>query len=158
MFYILLRKRAFHIRLGPFFYRKIRFWKETFPFLQNTPVEFFGVPLDDEILLQAPTEFVLAVCQGAVTEETYDEHLSQLLSGSKGKSQVLKSFFKVLAGLEMEDQEECFEAIVETLTQLDGTTDKLAHVIKRLETGKLRRLGGMVVLLCYRVWGEMSSL
>ncbi|XP_068737141.1 uncharacterized protein [Montipora capricornis] len=28
---------------------------------QNTPVEFFGVPLDDEILLQAPAEFVQCV-------------------------------------------------------------------------------------------------
>ena len=132
-----IRQKTFHILLVPFFYRKKLF-------LQNTPVEFFGIPLNDEILLQAEAHLVLAACRRLVAEEVYQQHYSHLSRGNRPGSQVLQNFFMFLAALKMEVQEECFEAIINIT---DAT--RLAHVIQRLQEGKRRTLGSMVVLLFY---------
>ncbi|XP_068705854.1 uncharacterized protein [Montipora foliosa] len=98
---------------------------------QNTPVEFFGIPLNDEILLQAEAHIVLAACRSLVAEEVYQEHYTHLSSGNRPRSQVLQNFFTYLAALSMEVQEECFEAIINIT---DAT--RLAHVIQRLQEGR----------------------
>ena len=103
--------------------------------LQKTPVEFFGVPLNDEILLQARASDVLGACRSFVTDDVYEGHFHRLTNGNETEKQVLKSFFEVLAGLESADQEECFEAIVNTLRR---NIEGLTHVVERLQTGKKR--------------------
>lgn len=104
--------------------------------LQRIPVEFFGVPVNDEILLQARADLVLGICRPFVTDEVYEGHLHRLTNGIETNKQVLKSFFEVLAGLDSADQEECFEAIVNQLSTEEG----FAHVVERLQTGKQRSL------------------
>ena len=106
--------------------------------LQKIPVEFFGVSVNDEELLQARAEIVLAICKPFVTDEIYDGHLHRFTNGFETSKQVLKSFFKVLAGLDSVDQEKCFEAIV---NQLSGSTDDVSiELAGRLQTGKQRCL------------------
>lgn len=104
--------------------------------LQKVPVEFFGVPVNDEILLQARAEIVLGICRPFVTDEVYEGHLHRLTNSIETNKQVLKSFFEVLAGLDSANQEECFEAIVYQLSTEEG----LRHVVERLQTGKQRSL------------------
>ena len=107
--------------------------------LQKIPVEFFGVPVNDEILLQARTEIILAICRPHVTDDIYEGHRHRLTNSIETNKQVLKSFFEVLAGLDSEDQEKCFEAIVNKLLS-SSTVEGFAHVVERLQTGKQRSL------------------
>jgi len=99
--------------------------------LQKKPVEFFGVPLND--LLDAPAPLVLGTCKTFVTDETYEAHFHRLTSGNQTPTQVLRSFFEVLAGLDFDVQEECFKAIVKVLRAQSGSM----HVAERLQEGKI---------------------
>ena len=54
----------------------------------------------------------------------------------QGERRVLRSFFEFLAGLTLENQQSCFEAIVRKLRN-QGNLD---HIIQRLEKGKLNLL------------------
>ena len=105
--------------------------------LQKIPVEFFGVPVNDEILLQARADLVLGICKPFVTDEIYEGHFHRFINSIQTNKQVLKSFFEVLAGLGSEAQKECFEAIVNQPSR--GAEEGFVHVVERLETGKKKR-------------------
>lgn len=94
-------------------------------------MEFFGVPVNDEILLEASTSLVLSVGKRFVDRKTYDDHHEA--SGSK--LTVLQSFFEALAGMTSELQDQCFEALVSELSKSEGTI----HVAERLREGMLTR-------------------
>ena len=93
-------------------------------------MEFFGVPLNDDILLQARPEHVLAIGKRFVDSNIYDDHLHRLTTGNK--IQTLQSFFEVLAGLEIQVQDECFEELVKELSDVGVYT----HVVTRLRKGE----------------------
>ena len=103
---------------------------------QKIPVEFFGVPVNDEILLQARADLVLGICKPFVTGDIYEGHLHRLTNSIETNRQVLKSFFEVLAGMDSAAQEECFKAIVNQLSR--SSEEGFAHVVERLKTGKQR--------------------
>ena len=98
--------------------------------IQTTPVDFFGVPISDKILLQARAEEVLTIGKRFVDSSTYNGHLSCLSSGSD--EEVMQSFFEALAVLTSERQDECFQALVTEL--------KYGPVVDRLHEGKVRIL------------------
>ena len=102
--------------------------------LQKTPVEFFGVPLNDAHLLDADVGYVLAACRGFVSDELYQGHFTRLTSGKQTRTQVLKSFLENLAGLDSKRQDDCFDAIVNILQE---TKEGSMHVAKRLREGKV---------------------
>ena len=106
---------------------------QPFP-LQKTPVEFFGVPLDDAHLLDADVGYVLAACRGFVSDEVYQGHFTRFTSGNQTRTQVLKSFLENLAGLDSKSQDDCFDAIVNILKE---NKDGSKHVAKRLREGKV---------------------
>lgn len=100
---------------------------------QKTPVEFFGLPFDDQILHEARfTDGILAGCSGVLAEigkkRIYDDHLS--ISPTR---EAMKSFFTELAKLSPEHQEMCFEEIVKTLSKMG---EGVKHVEDRLRKGK----------------------
>ena len=95
--------------------------------LQTTPLDFFGVPVKDKILLQAPAEEVLTIGKRFVNRTTYISHLRRL--SSESDEEVMQSFFEALAGLTSERQDECFQALV---TELE-----YGHVVDRLHEGKV---------------------
>ena len=101
--------------------------------LQKTPVEFFGVPLNDAHLLDADVGCVLGACRGSVSDEVYKKHFTRLTSGNQTPTQVLKSFLENLAELDSEKQNGCFEAIVKVHKELyeEGSV----HVVHRLQEG-----------------------
>ena len=101
--------------------------------LQKTPVEFFGVPLDDAHLLDADVGYVLAACRGFVSNELYQEHFTRLTSGNRTPSQVLKSFLENFAELDSEHQDGCFDAIVKMHEEMNE--EGSVHVVKRLREG-----------------------
>ena len=91
-------------------------------------MDFFGVPVSDQKLLEAPAVGVLAIARRFVDSITYNSHLRRLSSGSD--EEVMQSFFEVLAGMTSERQDECFHALVTELTYCE-------HVIDRLKEGKV---------------------
>ena len=90
-------------------------------------MDFFGVPVNDKILLQARAEEVLTIGKRFVNRTTYISHLRRM--SSENDEQVMHSFFEVLAGLASECQDECFQALV---TELE-----YGHVVGRLHEGKV---------------------
>ena len=90
-------------------------------------MDFFGVSVSDQILLEARAGEVLGICKQFVDSSMYNSHLSRLSSASE--EEVLQSFFEDLAGLTSELQDECFQALVAEL--------KYEHVIGRLKEGKV---------------------
>ena len=90
-------------------------------------MDFFGVPVSDQILLEARPDEVLGIAKQFVPSSTYNSHLSRLSSGRD--DEVMQSFFESLAGLKSELQDECFQALVTEL--------KYEHVIDRLKEGKV---------------------
>ena len=90
-------------------------------------MDFFGVPLRDQILLEPRAEEVLAIGKRFVDSATYNTHLRRL--SAEGDEEVLHTFFEVLAGLTSERQDECFQALVTELNY--------PHVIERLRKGKV---------------------
>ena len=106
---------------------------------QSAPVEFYGIPLKDEILLEAPARIVIAACRGKIDEGKYKDFCKQC--EGQGDHRVLESFFKFVAGLTLENQESCFEDIVCILRiQGSSTEGSLDHIIQRLQKGKLNLL------------------
>ena len=83
--------------------------------------------------MDADVGYVLAACQGFVSDEVYKEHFTCLTSGNQTATQVLKSFLENLAELDPEKQNGCFEAIVKVHKQLyeEGSV----HVVHRLQEG-----------------------
>ena len=95
--------------------------------LQATPVEIFGVPLNDSDLLDADLKYVWVACRPFISRGTYE-------APESGGTEALKSFLRVLAGLDPKDQDKCFKAIVDELRKASECGFK--HVVKRLEEGK----------------------
>ena len=99
-------------------------------FSQKTPVEFFGVPLDDNsILHDAPFSEILAECRGVLEEmnkgSIWRSHVDRNVDG-----QNRCSFYKALASLPPDDQQKCFEKIVECLQESEGTKHIADHLLK----------------------------
>ena len=99
-------------------------------FSQKTPVEFFGVPLDDNsILHDAPFPEILAECRGVLEEmnkgSIWRSHVDRNANG-----QNRCSFYKALANLLPDDQQKCFEKIVECLQRSEGTKHIADHLLK----------------------------
>ena len=99
-------------------------------FSQKTPVEFFGVPLDDNsILHDAPFPEILAECRGVLEEmnkgSIWRSHVDRNVDG-----QNRCSFYKALASLPPDDQQKCFEKIVECLQRSEGTKHIGGHLLK----------------------------
>ena len=90
-------------------------------------MDFFGVSISDEILLEARADEVLGICRQFVDSSVYNSHLRRQSSASE--EEVLQSFFEALAGLTSELQDECFQALVAEL--------RCEHVIGRLKKGKV---------------------
>lgn len=89
---------------------------------QKTPVEFFGVPFDDDTLHEAPFEGpygILTACKGVLDkvgqEHIYDDH-KELIS-KLPEREVKKSFLKELSKLDPQDKQECFDKIDTTLKE-----------------------------------------
>ena len=101
--------------------------------LQTTPVEFFGVPLNDQELLDADPRYVLGACKRFISPGTYEEHFTHLNSGYRTPKQVLRSLLEVLAELDSKDQDECLEAIIHALRE--ASEEGFSHVIERLQKG-----------------------
>ena len=89
-------------------------------YLQKTPVEFFGIPVNDEILSSPRPENVLGIGKQFVGSEVYDDLLSRFSKGNMNQKQTIKSFYEALAGLKIEIQDECFEALVEKLSDFNA--------------------------------------
>ena len=67
---------------------------------QKTPVEFFGVPLNDQTLLEANPNYVLSACRPFLSHDTYEEHCNLLNNGYRTPKQALMSLLQVVAGLD----------------------------------------------------------
>ena len=103
--------------------------------LQKTPVEFFGVPLNDQMLLDADPKYVLSACRPFLSKDTYEEHFIHLNSGYRTPKQVLMSLLQFVAGLDPNSQDECFEAVVSALRE--ASNEGFLHVIERLQKGNM---------------------
>ena len=101
---------------------------------QKTPVEFFGVPLDDRDLADAPLTDMLAACKGVLEEidrgDIYDHHTCN--TGSSDRAAV-RRLFEAFARLPPEHQQKCFVTIVRFLK---GRGEGLIHIADRLLNGK----------------------
>jgi len=93
---------------------------------KTTPVDFFGVPVGDETLLDARAEEVLAIGKEFVDSKTYNSYLRRLASESD--EEVMQNFYVAVAGLTSERQDEFFQSLVAKL--------KYTHVIDRLKEGR----------------------
>ena len=102
---------------------------------QKTPVEFFGVPLNDQTLLDADPNYVLSACRPFLSNDAYQEHFNHLNSGNRTPQQALRSLLQVVAGLDPNSQDECFEAVVSALR--GASNEGFLHVIERLQEGNM---------------------
>ena len=102
---------------------------------QKTPVEFFGVPLNDQTLLDADPKYVLSACRPFLFNDTYEEHFNHLNGGYRTPKQALMSLLQVVAGLDPNSQDECFEAVVSALRE--ASNEGFLHVIERLQEGNM---------------------
>lgn len=104
---------------------------------QETPVEFFGLPFDDDILHEARfvgEDGILTACSGVLHDigkrEIYSNHLDLFTKMSEGDA--MKSFLMALSRLPQEDQQQCFDAIVGKLEE--GGTG-MCNIKNHLEKG-----------------------
>ena len=102
---------------------------------QKTPVESFGVPLNDQTLLDADPNYVLSACRPFLSTDAYQEHFNHLNSGYRTPQQALMSLLQVVAGLDPNSQDECFEAVVSALRE--ASNEGFLHVIERLQEGNM---------------------
>ncbi|PFX16329.1 hypothetical protein AWC38_SpisGene19409 [Stylophora pistillata] len=100
--------------------------------MMKTPVEFFGIPVNDEILSNPRARDVLAIGKQFVGSEVYEDLLHRLEKASLNERQTIQSFFEILAGLNIEFQNGCFDALVKKLSTHGG----YQHVADRLKEGK----------------------
>ena len=81
---------------------------------------------------------MIAACRGKIDEDSYQDFCKQL--DNQAECAVLRSFFEFLAGLTLENQESCFEDILDALRVEGSSTEGIDHIIQRLEKGKLNLL------------------
>ena len=55
----------------------------------------------------------------SLVQRCYDDLLSRLSKGNINQKQTIQSFYEALAGLKIETQDECFEALVEELSDFN---------------------------------------
>ena len=91
-----------------------------FFFRQKTPVEFFGLPFDDDIFRDAPFEGphgILTSCNGVLRdigrERIYDDYLD--LFSKSPEREVKEKFLMELSKLHPEYKQRCFDNIVSAL-------------------------------------------
>ena len=100
--------------------------------LQKTPVQFFGIHLDNSDLTDAPLTEMLAACKGVLEGISRGDIYERHNTGSSKRADVAE-FFEDLARLSLENQQKCFDSIVEFL-KLRGKG--VEHVVDRLLKGK----------------------
>ena len=83
-------------------------------------MEFFGIPVNDEILSNPRPEHVLGIGKQFVGSEVYDDLLSRFSKGNMNQKQTMQSFYEALAGLKIEIQDKCFEVLVKELSEYVG--------------------------------------
>ena len=94
-------------------------------------MEFFGIPVNDEILSNPRARDVLAIGKQFIGSEVYEDLLHRLEKASLNERQTIQSFYEILAGLNIEFQNGCFEALVKKLSTHGG----YQHVADRLKEG-----------------------
>ena len=94
-------------------------------------MEFFGIPVNDEILSNPRPENVLGIGKQFVGSKVYDDLLSRFSKGNMNQKQTMQSFYEALAGLKIETQDEYFEALVKEMSRYD-TFEFVGH---RLQEG-----------------------
>ena len=98
-------------------------------------MDFFGIPVNDDILLSPRPEQLLAIGKQFLgSAEVYDDLLDRLSSANMNDSydsHPIKSFYEALAGLEIEIQDECFKVLIEGLNEIGV----YGFVIERLKKG-----------------------
>ena len=94
-------------------------------------MEFFGIPVNDEILSNPRPEHVLGIGKQFVGSEVYDDLLSRFSKGNMNQKQTMQSFYEALAGLKIEIQDKCFEVLVKELSEYVG----FECVVDRLKEG-----------------------
>ena len=104
---------------------------------QKTPVEFFGLPFDDQALRDASLMGrygILTACNGVLQDigkgEVYNEHLD--LASKFSETEVMKKFLMTLSKLSPQDRQKCFDSIVDKLGE--GGLG-LEHIKDRLVKG-----------------------
>ena len=80
-------------------------------------MEFFGIPVNDEILSNPRPEHVLRTGKQFIGSEVYDDLFFPLNMNQK---QTMQSFYEALAGLKIEIQDKCFEVLVKELSEYVG--------------------------------------
>ena len=70
-----------------------------------------------------------------LSNDTYEEHFIHLNSGYRTPKQALVSVLQVVAGLDPNSQDECFEAVVSALRE--ASNEGFLHVIERLQKGNM---------------------
>ena len=104
---------------------------------QNTPAEFFGLPFDDKDLSDAPLigPFgILTACSGVLQEigkgDVYNNHLYSALNCPEEDKN--EKFLMALSKLSPQDQQKCFDNIVD---KLEEGGPGLEHIKHRLIEG-----------------------
>ena len=103
---------------------------------QKTPVEFFGLPFDDQALRDASLMGrygILTACSGVLQDigngDVYNEHLDLALKCSE--REVKKKFVMILSKLSPQGQQKCFDSIVDKLGEgglgLEDIKDRLVE-------------------------------
>ena len=77
------------------------------------------------------TQHVPGIGKQFVGSEVYDDLLSRFSKGNMNQKQTIQSFYEALAGLKIETQDECFEALVKEMSRYD-TFEFVGH---RLQEG-----------------------
>ena len=94
-------------------------------------MEFFGIPVNDEVLSNPRPEHVLQIGRQFVGSKVYDDLLSRFIKGNINQKQTIQSFYEALAGLKIEIQDNCFEALVKELSNCN----EYGFVVDRLQEG-----------------------
>ena len=94
-------------------------------------MEFFGIPVNDEVLSNPRPEHVLQIGRQFVGSKVYDDLLSRFIKGNINQKQTIQSFYEALAGLKIEIQDKCFEALVKELSNCN----EYGFVVDRLQEG-----------------------
>ena len=93
------------------------------------------MPLNDQTLLDADPNYVLSACRPFLSNDAYQEHFNHLNSGNRTPKQALRRLLQVVAGLDSNRQDECFEAVVSALR--GASNEGFLHVIERLQEGNM---------------------
>lgn len=102
------------------------------------------MPLDDSHLTDAPLMEMLAACNGVLQEINRGDIYERHNTGSSKRDDVT-DFFEALAILSLEDQQRCFNSIVEFLKEKRKGVE---HVADRLLKGKSNYLSKKLRIAC----------